>query len=279
MIITKLLTKYNKHMYNYFGDGMNILKFKKKNKDEYEIYLDNDTKIKVYEETIMKHNLLLKKYISEEELEQIKLYNQKASIYSVALKYIGIRMRSEKEIRDYLLKKEYDNSDIEIVIKKLRNNKLINDEEFVKAYINDKLLMTNYGPYKIKGELLKHQIDENIINKYIDSVDQNLLLEKIEKIVNKYTKSNKKHTTFVLKRKLMDYLNTLGYPNYLYSNIVNNIEDVSDNELLKKEVEKQYNKLSKKYNGKELELKIITKLYQKGFNRNEIDIILEQYSI
>ncbi len=256
---------------------MKVIKFKKKNKDEYEIFLDNNTKLTVYDEVIIKNNLLLKRELDDKTLKKIIQENKKESIYVTALKYISIRIRSEKEINDYLQKKGFDTFDINNTIKKLKLNKLINDEEFVKSYINDKLLMTNYGPYKIKNELLKHRINEELIEKYINNINQDQLVEKLNKIINKYVKTNKKYTEYMLKNKLTDYLNTLGYPNYLYNELLSSIKVDNDEELLKKEVEKQYNKLSKKYNGKELELKIIAKLYQKGFNRNSIDNILQQY--
>ena len=49
--------------------------------------------------------------------------------------------------------------------------------------------------------------------------------------------------------------------------------DLNKNDLLKKEYDKLYKKLSLKYSGKELENKIRNKLYQKGFTINEINDI------
>jgi len=46
--------------------------------------------------------------------------------------------------------------------------------------------------------------------------------------------------------------------------------------IIEREAEKIKKKLSKKYEGKELEYQLITKLYQKGFLKEEIDKIKEE---
>jgi len=256
---------------------MKIIKFKKKGTSKYEIYLDNGQVLELYEDVIVRHSLIAKKVIDDELLEKIRKENNTAEIYTKCLKYISVRMRSKKEIRDYLLKKEYDNNIIEDTILKLEKNGLLNEEQFVKAYINDKLLMTNYGPYKIKSELNKHNIDDNIIEKYIENIDNNILIEKIEKIINKYLKTNRKNSNYTLKNKIQEQLNILGYPKYLYQELIDNINIDNENEILKKETIKEFNKLSRKYSDEELKIKLKQKLYQKGFRNINIDNILEEY--
>ena len=263
--------------YNELGDLMKIVKFKKKNKDKYEILLDNGQTLDLYEDVIVHHSLIAKKEIDDETLEKIRKENNTSEIYTKCIKYISIRMRSKKEIKDYLQKKEYDNSIIEDTILKLEKNGLLNEEQFVKAYINDKLLMTNYGPYKIKSELNKHNIDDSIIDKYIDNIDNDLLIEKIEKIINKYLKTNRKNSNYTLKNKVQEQLNILGFPKYLYQEKLDNINIDNETEILKKEAIKEFNKLSRKYEGNELKIKLKQKLYQKGFRNVNIDNILEEY--
>ena len=49
---------------------MNIVKFKKKNKEQYELILDNDEKLVVYEDVIIKYNLLSNKKLSSDILKK-----------------------------------------------------------------------------------------------------------------------------------------------------------------------------------------------------------------
>ena len=56
----------------------------------------------------------------------------------------------------------------------------------------------------------------------------------------------------------------LGYDTLTISKVVNDFDFSNDKDIAKKEYEKLYKKLSRKYEGKELEYKIKEKLYQKG---------------
>jgi len=253
---------------------MKVEKYKKKGKDKYELFFENGTSLELYEDVIVNSGLLLDKNIDGTRLEEIRKQNNKSEIYIKCVKYISIRLRSKNEIEQYLLKNSYEKKLIDETIDKLFKVGLLNEEQFVKSFINDKLLMTNYGPYKIKNELLKHKIDEKIIDKNISNIDEKTLEEKIVKIINKYIKTNNKYSKYILKSKIQDQLNILGYPKYLYQNLIENINVNNEDEILKKEVIKEYKKLSRKYNKEELRYKLKQKLYQKGFSNINIDEIL-----
>ncbi len=255
---------------------MKILKFKKKSKDLYQLTLDNGEILDLYEDVVVSEMLVAKKELSKEEIKEIVKKNSNAEAYSKALGYILIRIRSKFEIEEYLKKKKYSESLINLTIKRLIKEGLLNDEEFVKSYINDKLLLTNYGPYKIKNELLKHKINEDIIDKYIASIDEDEISDKLDKIINKYVKANKKYSNYVLKNKLREYLINLGYPSNMFIDKIDFVNN-DDEDLIKKEFIKEYNKLSKKYNDKELILKIKQKLYQKGFTNVDVESLMQKY--
>lgn len=74
----------------------------------------------------------------------------------------------------------------------------------------------------------------------------------------------------LLKRKIQAYLLNLGYSN-TYINQALNGKKLVDEDISKQEYQKLYNKLSKKYSGRELEYKIKQKMYQKGFTNFDYD--------
>lgn len=51
-----------------------------------------------------------------------------------ALKYLGLRQRSVKEIHDYLVKKQYEEEDINEAIKKLLELKFLNDDNYARSF-------------------------------------------------------------------------------------------------------------------------------------------------
>ena len=190
---------------------MLIKSYEKKANGLYKVYIDDDNYL-ISEEVIIKYKLLYKKEISLEELENILNETNYYDIYNKCIKYISYRIRSKYEIINYLNKFKLDYSTIENIIEKLEENNLINDEIFAKAFINDKINFTTSGPYKIKLELMKHNIDKNIIDTYLNNIDKELIYNKISKIVEKNLK-NKKYTKSVLKNKIYKTLINNGYYN------------------------------------------------------------------
>ena len=77
-------------------------------------------------------------------------------------------------------------------------------------------------------------------------------------------KSNKTRGGSVLKKKIMLDLHLLGYENDMINSVLNNYDFSNNEDIAKREYEKLYKRLSRKYEGKELEFKIKEKLYQKG---------------
>ena len=199
---------------------MKIIKYEKKGNNTYKIYLENNQTINLYEDVIIKNNLLYKKEIDEFLLEKLDIDNNKEDIYNKCVKYISVRIRSINEIKEYLKRKEIDNILIETTIDKLIKNNLLNDEIFAKAFIKDKLNFTTMGPYRIEQELKKHKIDSNLIYKYLNEIDDETIDNKINKQITKLMKSNRKKQN--IRNKIYTNLLSLGYSNEM---ILRNIKN------------------------------------------------------
>ena len=201
---------------------MDIVKFVKKGNNNYQIVFDNGKSVNVSEDIIIKYNLLYKKQIDSDLLDKLILENEKYDIYNKCVKYIGVRLRSINEMKEYMNRKNIDQETIDNVISRLINNKLLNDEVFAKAFINDKLNFTTMGPYRIEQELKKHKIDSNIIKKYIMNIDMDTVSMKINKQINKIIKSTKNKNN--LKNKIYSKLISLGYPGDLILDNLNKFD-------------------------------------------------------
>lgn len=243
---------------------MKINSYKKLKNGQYKIILE-DKEILLHEDLILKNNLLITKELTSNQIRKLEEENTKYLIYDEALKYLKTKIRSKKEMYEYLKKKEYDNSNIYDVIKMLEKQKYLNDEVYAQAFINDRIHLSNDGPYKIKKALVENGIKKEVIDKYVGIYDESLQRERIEKLIQKRIKTNHTKSKSILKRKIMMDLNNLGYTTNLIRNALSLLDDVSDEEIRKREYEKLYVKLSKKYTGYELEAKIKQKMYQKGF--------------
>ena len=249
---------------------MQVNKFTKGKNGMYTVTLEDTTKLTIHEDLILKYNILISKNITDELKNKILEENKKYEIYEVALSYINKKLRSSKELKKYLIKKEYPAELIDQVIELLYNQGYLNDKVYSTSLVHDRIILSMDGPNKIKKELSDNGIDNDTIEEVIEEYTKDIELERIEKIVNKQIKLNKNKGSNLLKKKINMYLINLGY-NYDSINTILNSVKISDNDLYKKEYDKLYNTLSKKYSGKELEYKLKQKLYQKGFNISDYE--------
>lgn len=244
---------------------MKIIKYEKSKKNQYKVYLENNEFLELYEDIILKHELLLKKNI--DDINIIKKENEDYKLYVKTLEYINKRIRCKKEIKEYLKKYTKDSSFIEDIIEKLYEKKLLDDNLYIKSYITDKINFTNDGPIKIKKKLIELGFNKFAIDDFLEKFNETLQEEKIERYINKNIKVNKK-SNYLFKQKMFINLVNLGYNKDVINKILSKI-NVQDTNLKEKEEEKLRKKYSKKYEGKELDYFIKRKLYEKGF-RDEI---------
>lgn len=253
---------------------MKIHNIKKLKNNKYQILLDNEI-ISTFDSVILENNLLYKKEIDNVLYNKIIQDTNYYNVYNKVEKLILKKMRSEKEIRLYLLKYELSQSQIEKIINKLKNINLINDVEYCKAYINDKLYLSKRGINIIKKELIQQNIDISIIENEIEKIDYGALNIKLEKIIKKKINANKKYSNSFLKRKILNEMINLGYQKTEILQIIElNLKD--DNKIIEREFYKLYNKLNKKYNSFELFNKIEQSLVLKGFNISEVKAMINK---
>ena len=245
----------------------------------YEVELD-DEKVILYDETILKFNLLTKKTLEKTELEKIKTFNEEIKCYKKSLKYLSLRLRSKNELEKYLKRFKFENKDIKKTIKRLTEEGYLNDKNFAIAYLNTQLALTNKGPLKIKEELLSHEISEDIIFEVLAKYDKNLEKEKIISIIDKSIKTNKSFPVYKLKEKIFLNLLNKGFSKDLVETIINSYDFLVDEEkeykLLKKKAEKILKRLSKKYKSYELLKRLKTSLYNSGFQVELINRFIEE---
>lgn len=248
---------------------MKIVKYKKGARGIYKVELDDGKSLALYEDVILKYNLLLKKEILEKDLDEIYNYNLECDVYYVALNNIKARFKSIYDLEEVLKKKEYPEELIEKAIIKLINQGYLNDRCFAKSYINNQMITTNKGPYKIERELLEKKIDINIIKEEIVVFDNESQSIKINKIINRCIKTNRSRGGVVLKQKIFNDLKLLGYDTSLINKIIMTYSFENDEFIAKKEYDKLFKRLSRKYSGSELKNKIKEKLFQKGLQYEE----------
>lgn len=243
---------------------MKVIKYKKMANNRYKVYLEDNHELLLYEDVILKYNLLIRKDIDEKLIIEMDKYNQEIDVYYVALNSIKNRFRSIYELRGILLKKEYPSDLVNLAIDKLISQGYLNDRSYCKSFINNQMITTNNGPFKIIRELNEKKVDSDIISEEIEVFSKEEQIPRIKKLIDKGIKSNHNKGGVVLKQKIYNDLKNLGYDISLINSIISEYEFGNDKDIAKKEYDKLYKKYSRKYSGDELKYKIREKMYLKG---------------
>ena len=178
---------------------MIITDIKKQVKDteRYSIYIDNKFVFGLSGVDVLYYRLKIGNEISQEKYDEIldNVIYEKAK--NTAVKFLGYRARSKKELRDNK------------VISMLEKYGYVNDEEYARAYVRDCLNLKGWGQKRISLELTKRGIDKNIIENSLpkENTEQ---LELIEKLLTKRLKGNT-NIDFKEKKKHFDYLARRGF--------------------------------------------------------------------
>ena len=248
---------------------MKIIKYKKGSKGRYKVYVEDGREFLFYEEVILKYDLLIKKEIDSDLLIEMDQYNQEWDVYYTALHLINTRLRSVYELKELLISKEYPLELVIQAVEKLEKQGYLNDLSYAKSYVNHYLISSNKGPYKIAKELKDKKITDEIIEEALSLYSDDEQIERIHKIIDKGIKANHSRGGIVLKQKIYQDLKELGYDISLINQVISTYSFPVPLNLVKKEYDKLYRSLSRKYKGEELERKIWEKLYAKGLKYDE----------
>ena len=254
---------------------MQIKSIKKQKNGFYKLI--GDSTITLADDVIIKYNLLYKKEIDDDLLNYLVKENYKYDILNKTIKYISTKMRSKKEIDKYINKYELTISEKKFIITKLTSLNLINDEAYAKAYTYDRMNLYHDGPIKIKRDLESHKIDSDIILTSLSSINHDDVYAKLNKLITKKLNHNTKYAKGELKRKIEHEFVNLGYDLSMIDEIFeNNFVSLNEEELIEKEFEKIYKKYANKYELKKLVTVIKQKLYQKGYSIDDINNVVNK---
>jgi regulatory protein len=249
-----------------------------KNQDRYNIFMDygkgEEFAFSVDENVLIKYQLKKGLELDEFSLMEIHYHDDIQKAYNSAISYLARRIRSEKEIKDHLLKKEMEEPVIQEVIHKLSEQRYIDDQEYAFAYVRTQINTTDKGPGLIRMELKERGIDQRFLENALKQYPFELQVEKSSILGEKFFQKNLKDSKRVLKQKLETLLVRKGY-SFEIINITLSTFDTdkqADNEL--ESIKYQGNKAHRKfshYTGFEYEQKMKQFLFRKGFSIEAIE--------
>ena len=170
----------------------------------FQVVFDDGQKFLVGASLVLDYGLTVNKLFEQDIFSEFEIAALIDKNYLSCLNLINYRQRTTKEIKAYLAKFNLDQSIIEAIIKKLKQNNFLDDNRFIEAFINDSLNLNLRSIKMIKFNLLKKgfkkaDIDAILVNYSDEEVLKKLILKK------------QKISSYKNSQKLINYLINRGF--------------------------------------------------------------------
>ncbi len=195
----------------------------KRNKERVNIYIDEEFVFAIYMELVYRFNLKVNEEVDKEKLTEIAKVENLSKCKDSALKTIERSYKTEKEIRDKLLNKEFDEETVEKTINFLKEYTFIDDLKFTKMYVKDRI--RTQGRNKIKYALIQKGVNKYLVDEVLQELDRNDEEERALLICEKKYLSicKREEDDFKIKNKLIRYMLGRGYEYEVARNVVSKI--------------------------------------------------------
>ena len=204
------------------------IEIQKRNKERVNLFLDGEYAFSISTELVYKEGLKTKDEIDSDKLKIIADHESQIRCKNSALRIIEKSWKTEKEVRDKLILKGYEDNSINKSIEFLKEYNFINDSNYTKAFIRDKL--KSQGSQKIKYTLIQKGISKETIDEELSNLNKesekstafNMAKKKFD-IIKK-----KENDNYKISGKLYRYLISKGYEYDVTSEVVKEIMSLDD---------------------------------------------------
>ena len=152
------------------------IKPQEKRKNRFNVYLDGQFALAISNELLVRERLKVGQELSSQKTEELVTKDRLGRAQEQTYRFFSYRPRSEKEIRDYLGKKGLREEEKEKIVKKLKEEKLIDDLEFARWFLEQRQTFRPKGSYALRQELRQKGIGEKIIDQVLPNREEELNL-------------------------------------------------------------------------------------------------------
>jgi regulatory protein len=183
-----------------------------KRKDRYNIFLDDEFVFGADKDTIYSFGLRKNDELSEDKINEIKDYDEFNFGKKIAYHFLNYKPRTEKEIRKKLREKKISEKNSDRIIKVLKDLKYLDDNQYAKLYLEEKLSNNPAGKRLISMKLSGKGISKEVISDVIDSqYSEEKETKKAKELLSKYLKKVRAKSEMDKRQKCYRYLLSKGF--------------------------------------------------------------------
>jgi regulatory protein len=166
--------------------------------------------------TIGKFGLHTGDDLDELTVDKIKSTEAETQAKNIAINYLSYRQRSSKEIIDHLTKKGFARECAEDVTDQLKSVQMVNDLEFARAFVRDRLKRRPTGQALLRMQLLTKGITSSMADMVLAGLispqsQQASALQAVKRKIQMTHYSKKNLNEEKQKKRLLDFLLRRGF--------------------------------------------------------------------
>lgn len=169
------------------------------------VYIDSTYSFSLNQPQLLAAQLFVGKELDEAELDRLRAESAYGKAYARALAFVMRRPRSEKELRDYAARKQWEPATAERIIAELRAKNYLNDETFAAAWARHRAVGKPKSARTLRQELRQKGVADEIIEKTLAETSEFDETAALKQLIEK------KRGRYSDERKLIAYLTRQGF--------------------------------------------------------------------
>ncbi|MFQ5602172.1 MAG: RecX family transcriptional regulator [bacterium] len=188
------------------------IEVQKKNKRRAAIYLNDEFAFGLDLTIVGQLGLRKGDFLTEEQVTQILLQEEKKKIRDKALRFLAGRAHSEHELKTKLRLRGFNRSLIEEVMTKLADAGLVDDEAFARTFARSRMVNRPVGEHVLRRELLQKGVIEAVVENAISEVYSEKSQKDIAaELFNKHKARYQNLDAWQAKKRMSDFLVRRGF--------------------------------------------------------------------
>lgn len=190
----------------------------KRDPDRVSIYLDGEYKFDLAR--VVAAWLKIGQELSQEKITSLQAEDVRERAYQQALLFLSYRARSESEIRQNLRKHDIPEDVIEQTLERLRESRLADDQQFARAWVENRNTFRPRSRRALKMELHQKGLSEEVMQSALIGLDEEALAYEAGL---KRARRLQALEWDEFRRKLSEFLARRGFPYPVIASVVSRL--------------------------------------------------------
>ncbi|CAN5850959.1 RecX family transcriptional regulator [soil metagenome] len=176
------------------------------------IFVDGEFALGVHIDLLAREGLHVGAVLHESDVARLTALDEFYRARTLAMSFVAFQARSCHEVRQRLRKADFQEEVIDQVVERLLENRYLDDAAYSLTYARDRFRVRDYGPRRIRSDLMRKGIDSQLIAAAIEELSDSEMDETVERLAMKRWQAlSREEDLYRRKSKTFDFLLRRGY--------------------------------------------------------------------